>query len=185
MEVVPTSTGCSRSTHSRMSSMIALNLSSCVRCTKSGIVLADHRLVGRDHHDLEAVDLEEFRRLRVRGAGHAGELLVEAEVVLEGDRGDRLVLFAHAHAFLGLDRLVQAVGPAPARHGAAGELIDDDDLAAAHDVLDVPLVERVRAQRRVQMMHEADVGGIVEALALAQQPRLQHQLPRRARARPP
>ena len=149
------------------------------------VVLADHRLVSRDYHDLEAVDLEEFRRLRVRGAGHAGQLLVEAEIVLEGDRGDRLVLLAHAHALLGLDRLVQAVGPAPAGHGAAGELIDDDDLTAAHDVLDVPLVERMRAQRRVQVVHEANVGGIVEALALAQQARLSTSAARPARALPP
>ena len=139
-------------------------------------VLADHRLVGRDHDHFEAVDLQELRRLGVRRAGHAGELRVQAEVVLEGDRGDRLVLLADPHAFLRLDRLVQAVGPAPARHGAAGELIDDDHLAAAHDVLDVALVERVRAQRRVEVMHQADVGRVVEALALAQQARLQHQL---------
>jgi hypothetical protein len=38
-------------------------------------------------------------------------------------------------AFLGLDGLVQAVGPAPARHQAAGELVDDDDLAVLHDVV--------------------------------------------------
>ena len=149
-----------------------------------GVVLADHRPVGRDHHHFQPVDLQELRRLGVGRAGHAGELLVEAEVVLERDRGDRLVLLAHAHAFLGLDRLVQAVGPAPARHGAAGELVDDDDLAAAHDVLDVALVERVRAQRGVQVMHQADVGRVVQALALAQQPRLAASAARRARGRP-
>ena len=37
------------------------------------------------------------------------------------------------------------------------------------------LIERVRAQRRVQVMHQADVRGVVEALALAQQARLGHQ----------
>jgi len=69
--------------------------------------------------------------------------LVESEVVLEGDRGDGLILLAHAHAFFGLDRLMQAIRPAPTRHGAPGELIDDDDLAASDDVLDVALVERI------------------------------------------
>ena len=59
------------------------------------------------------------------------------------------------HAFLRLDRLVQAVGPAPARHQAAGELVDDDDLAVLHDVVLVAVVQRVRAQRRVQVMHQA------------------------------
>src|SRR6267378_7806587 len=44
IEVVPTSTGCSRARHSRMSSMIALNLSLCVRYTKSGLSL---RTIGR------------------------------------------------------------------------------------------------------------------------------------------
>jgi hypothetical protein len=36
-----------------------------------------------------------------------------------------------AGAFLGLHRLMQAVAPAPALHHAAGELVDDDDLAVA------------------------------------------------------
>jgi hypothetical protein len=90
-----------------------------------------------------------------------GELAVEAEVVLEGDRGDGLVFLADAHAFLGLDRLVQALGPAPSRHGAAGEFIDDDDLAVPDDVLDVLLVEHVRAQRRVQVVHQPDAGRVV------------------------
>jgi hypothetical protein len=57
------------------------------------------------------------------------ELVVEPEVVLQRDRGERLVLLADVHAFLGLDGLVQALGVAPALHDAAGELVDDLDLA--------------------------------------------------------
>src|SRR6185312_873931 len=94
------------------------------------VVLADHRAVRGHHDDLQTVDLQELRGFRVGRAGHAGELLVQAEVVLESDRGDRLILFANADAFLRLHRLVQAVRPAPALHGPAGELIDDDDFAA-------------------------------------------------------
>ncbi len=36
------------------------------------LILADHRLVGRDHHHFQPVNLLEFESLRVRGAGHAG-----------------------------------------------------------------------------------------------------------------
>src|SRR3712207_8879864 len=49
----------------------------------------------------------ELAGLGHRRAGHAAELLVEAEVVLQGDRRERLVLLADLHALLGLDRLVQ------------------------------------------------------------------------------
>ena len=38
------------------------------------------------------------------------------------------------------------------------------------------LYSAVRAQRRVQVMHQTDVGGVVQALAVAQQPDLRHQL---------
>ncbi len=139
------------------------------------VVAAHHRLVGRNDHHLEAVDLHEFRRFGVGGAGHAGQFLVEAEVILEGDRGDGLVLLAHPHALFGFHRLVQAIRPAPAGHGASGELINNDDLAVSDDVFHVALVERVRAQRRIQVMHQADVGRVVQALAFAQEPTFSHQ----------
>ena len=93
------------------------------------LVLADHRHVRRDLGDLEPVDLGELGGLGRGGAGHAGELGVEPEVVLEGDRGERLVLGLDRHLLLGLERLMQAVGVAPALHHAAGELVDDHHLA--------------------------------------------------------
>jgi hypothetical protein len=140
------------------------------------VVLADHRPVRRDHRDFQAIDGLELERLGVGGAGHARQLRVHAEVILERDRGDRLVLLAHAHAFLRFDRLMQTVRPAPPHHRAAGELVDDDHFAVADDVLDVAVIERVRAQRRVQVMHDADVRRVVQALARLQQAGLGDQL---------
>ena len=109
------------------------------------ILLADHRPVGRDRRDVEVVDLLELGRFGLGRTGHAGQLLVHAEVVLEGDGGERLVLALDLDAFLGFDGLVQAVAPAAARHQAAGELVDDDDLAVLDDVVVVALVEHVGA----------------------------------------
>jgi hypothetical protein len=122
-------------------------------------VFPDHLLVRRDDHGLQPVDLLELVGFGVRRAGHASELLVQAEVVLEGDGGERLVLLLDLDALLRLDRLVQSLGPAPARHQASRELVDDDDLAALHHVLLVAVEERVRAQRRVQVVHQDDVAG--------------------------
>ena len=80
------------------------------------------------------------------GAGHAGELVIEAEIVLEGDRGERLVLRLDGHVLLGFERLMQAFGIAPAGHHAAGELVDDDDLVVLDDVILVALEQLVGAQ---------------------------------------
>ncbi len=131
-------------------------------------VVAHHRHVGRDHHRLESVDLLELVGLGVRGAGHAGELAVHAEVVLEGDRGERLVLVLDRDVLLRLDRLVQAVGPAPPLHQAPGELIDDHHLAVLHHIVLVAVEQVVRTQRRVEVMHQVDVGRFVEARARGQ-----------------
>ena len=128
------------------------------------VVGADHRLVGRDVDHRQLVDLDELVRLGERRAGHAGELVVHAEVVLERDRRERLVLLADAHALLRLDRLVQALRPAPALEDAAGELVDDLHLAVDHRVLLVALVERLRLQRLDQVVDEVAVLGEVEVL---------------------
>jgi hypothetical protein len=82
--------------------------------------------VGRDDHHLELVDLVELLGFGVGRAGHARQLAVFAEVILEGDRRERLVLALDLDLLFGLDRLVQAVAPAPPGHQAAGELVDDD-----------------------------------------------------------
>ena len=157
-ETVPTRTGRPASCISTISSISALNLAVSSRKTRSGVVLADHLAVGRDGDDLELVDLVELLGLGHRRAGHAGQLVVEPEVVLERDRGEGHALALDAQALLGLDRLVEALAPAPARHLAAGELVDDDDLAVLDDVVAVALVERVGAQRLLEVAGEARVG---------------------------
>ncbi len=106
-----------------------------------GVFDAQHLAVGGDDDDVELVDLVELGGFGFGGAGHAGELFVQAEVVLEGDGGEGLVFLADGDAFLGFDGLVEAIGPAAAGHEAAGELVDDDDFAVLDDVLDVALVE--------------------------------------------
>ena len=129
------------------------------------VVVVDphHRPVGGDLGDVHLVDVDEFLRLGRRRAGHAGQLLVEAEVVLDGDRGQGLVLGLDVDAFLGLDRLVQALRQPPAVHHPAGELVDQHHLAVADDVVAVALVEHVGAQRLVDVVDHRDVGRVVEA----------------------
>ena len=109
-----------------------------------GILDAQQRLVGRNDDDFQPVDLVELGRFGFGRTGHAGQLLVHAEVILEGDGGERLVLALDLDVLFGFDRLMQSIGPAAARHEAAGELVDDEDLAVLHHVLDIAAVERMR-----------------------------------------
>ena len=144
------------------------------------VFLADHGLVGGDHHHFQLVDLLEFRRFGFRRSGHAGELLVHAEVVLEGDGGQRLVLALDLDAFLGFHGLVQAVAPAAARHQASGELIDDHHLGAfvavADHVFAIPLVQHVGAQRLLHVVVPLDILRVVQIADIEQLLQAQHAL---------
>ena len=116
------------------------------------VVDAPDRLVGRNLHNRQLVDLAELRVLGHGGARHARELVVETEVVLQRDRGERLVLLADEHALLSLHRLVQAVRPAAALHYAARELVDDLDLAANDHVVLVAMEHVLRLERLLQVV---------------------------------
>jgi hypothetical protein len=127
-------------------------------------VVPDHRLVRGDDHHVEVVDLLELHGLRVGGACHPRELLEHAEVVLERDRGEGLVLVLDLDAFFGLDGLVQAVRPAAPRHQSPREFVDDDHLAVLDHVVDVALEEDVGLQGLVHVVEDLDVARIVEVV---------------------
>ena len=129
-----------------------------------GLVLADHRPVRRDRHDAELVGRHELGRLGLGGTGHAGELLVEAEVVLQRDGGEGLVLGLDRHRLLRLDRLVDALVVAAADQDAAGVLVDDHDLVVHHDVVRVALEQRERLDRVVEERDERRVRRLVEVV---------------------
>ena len=131
-----------------------------------GLLDALQLAVGGNHHHVELVDLRELFGFRVRRAGHAGQLAVLAEVVLEGDRGERLVLALDLDLLLRFDRLVQPVAPAPPRHQPAGELVDDHDAAVLDHVVDVEPEERVGTQRLVDVVEQRHVRRVVQAAGL-------------------
>ena len=122
-----------------------------------GILDAPHLLVRRNDDDFELVDLVELGCFRFGRTGHAGQLLEHAEIILEGDGRQRLVFALDLDAFFGLNRLVQAIGPAAARHHASGEFVDDDDFAVFDHVFDVSAIERVRLDRGLDVMLQRPV----------------------------
>ena len=113
-----------------------------------------HGLVGGDDLDGQLVNLAELGVLGECRTGHAGELVIQTEVVLQGDGGQRLVLLAHEHALFGLDGLMQALGVAAAFHDAAGELVDDLDLSVGDHVLLVAVEHVLGLQRLLQVVDQ-------------------------------
>ena len=137
-------------------------------------VVADDGPVRRDGLHRQLVDLAELGVLGKGGTGHARELLVETEVVLQRDGGQGLVLLAHKHALFGLDGLVQALGPTAAVHDTTRELVDDLDLVAVHHVVLVAVEHELGLERLLQVVHKlarhvaVDVVDAHELLDLAQ-----------------
>ena len=64
----------------------ARSLATAIQKQRVGAVGADGRPVGWDGHDREVVELLEFLGGRLRGGGHAADLRVQTQEVLQGDR---------------------------------------------------------------------------------------------------
>jgi hypothetical protein len=99
-----------------------------------GQILAGIRSVGGDLRHFQVVDLLKFCFLGFGGTCHARELRIEQEEVLIGNGGEGLGFVLDFDPFLGLDRLVQTVTPAPTGHHPSGKFIDDRHFAALNDV---------------------------------------------------
>ena len=128
------------------------------------LVLTRALPIGRDRHNLEAVDLSKLVGLGRRGTCHARELVVHAEVVLDRDGRDRDVLGLDLHALFRLDGLMETLAPATTLHDAAGELVDDLDLAVDHDVVDVALEERLGLERLDEVVDHLPIAWRIEVL---------------------
>ena len=120
------------------------------------------RNVGWNLDDVQLVDFIEFRRLGRRCPGHAAQLWIHAEIILEGHAGERLVFRLDRHPFLRFNRLMQAIGPAPAVHHATGEFVDDDDFPVAFDIVDVPLEHHIGAQRLIEVVNDLGIFKVVQ-----------------------
>ena len=104
----------------------------------------------------------ELAGLGLCGTGHAGQFLVQPEVVLQRDRGEGLVLVLDGDTFFGLDSLVQAVAPPTSLENSSGEVVDDLDLAAVDDVLVVANEQFFGAQGSAKLVYVVAADRVVQ-----------------------
>ena len=95
-----------------------------------GIIALNFAIL-RNNQQIKAVDIVKLGSIRLRRPRHARQLRVQTEIILNGDRRQRLRFFVDFNAFLGFDSLMQPVRPAAAGHGAAGIFIENDDFRIA------------------------------------------------------
>ena len=96
--------------------------------------------------------MAEFESFGVCCTRHATQLVVEAEVVLEGSRGHGLALSLNVHVLLGFDGLMKALGQTASGHGPAGVLVNQNHLAVLYDVLDIAVKQIVSAKRGINVV---------------------------------
>ena len=127
-------------------------------------ILTGAGLVGGDADDVQAVNLAELVGLGGSRTGHAGQLFVHAEVVLEGDGCQRLALGGDGDVLLRLDGLMQTIVEAAAVHQAAGVLVNDNDLAVLDDVVNIAVHDAARLDGAVDVVAQRHIVSVSQIL---------------------
>ena len=116
-------------------------------------VFADNRAVGGNHHHVQLVDIPQFLGFGFCRTRHTCQLVVHAEIILQGYRGIGLRGGFHLHILLGFNGLVQSVAVTAAFQDTTGLLVHNLHLVVLDDVIDVALENRVCFQ---QLTHGVD-----------------------------
>src|SRR3989338_5373531 len=93
------------------------------------MIQADDGAVGRNHNNIQPVNFQKFLSRSQGGTGHARELLVKSEIVLEGNRAGRTSFFFNFSPLFGLDGLMNPFRPASARLEPPGERIYNNNFS--------------------------------------------------------
>ncbi|OAV68117.1 hypothetical protein Barb4_02199 [Bacteroidales bacterium Barb4] len=124
-------------------------------------ILAGNGAVGRDYDHVQLVDVPKFAGFRLRRTGHAGQLVIHAEIVLQGNRGKGLRSRFHLHPLLRLDGLMQTVRIAATLHDAPRLFVHNHHLVVHHHIFIILLKQSIGFQQLVDGMHPLALHRIV------------------------
>ncbi len=113
-----------------------------------------------DHAQL--VNLHKLIGFGLGRAGHTRQFIIQTEIVLERHRGEGDVFRLDLRTFFGLNRLMQPVRQAAARHHPASKFVDQHNFVVAHDVILITLEQNMRAQGLGDVMDQRRAFGVVK-----------------------
>ena len=106
-------------------------------------IIPTHGHIGWNYHAVQPVYLSELEGLGIGRAGHTRQLVVDAEEILKGCRGQSLTFTLDLDPLFRFYCLVQTLRQPPAGHGATGVLINQHHLTLLHNVFNITLKEHV------------------------------------------
>ncbi len=125
-----------------------------------GHIIADDRLVGGDGHDIQFVDVHELTSLGLGSTGHTRQLVIHAEVVLQGDGGKGLCGSLYLHVLFRFHSLMQSVAPSAAFHYTSGLFVYDFHFSVDNDIFVVFIEHGVCFQQLLQRVHTFALYGV-------------------------
>ena len=122
------------------------------------VVFACQRLVRRHLHHIQAVHLLELFRFSKGRTGHATQLFIQAEEILERNSRECAAFLQNRHTFFGLNRLVQPFAIAAALHQTAGVFVHDDYFAViCYNIIFIALKHHLCLQCLLDVIHRTHV----------------------------
>ena len=116
------------------------------------VINAAHRFIGGNNHHIQFVNIPEFLGFGFSRTRHASQFIVQAEIILQGDGGQRLGFPFNFYIFLGFKRLMQSVAVPPAIHNAPGKFINDKHLPVGYHIIHILFKQRIRFKQLIDVM---------------------------------
>ncbi|CAB4800733.1 unannotated protein [freshwater metagenome] len=118
------------------------------------LVNTHHLSIGWDRNNLQPIGIHQLGCFGLRSTGHAGEFVVHAEIILQGDSCERLVFFFDLDALFGLNRLVNTLTPTTAFKNSTCKFVDNFYFTILDDVVLIALIQHGCFEGHLQLMHQ-------------------------------
>ena len=135
-------------------------------CHIYGIVQVDtlYRTVGRNLHNVHAVNITEFFFFGKRRTCHTCFFLIFVKEILEGDRCECLTLTFYLYMLFRLNRLMQTIGITASRHDTSRKLVYDQNLIIFYDIILITEHQIVRTKRQIHIVLDLQILRIGQVL---------------------